>query len=512
MRHWLSELTLRTRLLAAFLIPALIFFGAVVSFSYIRSRDVVEDELGRSLSAIAASTAASLNGARLLTISEGDDVVGTRTYRNVLRTLDGIRNAAGLRRVFTVDSDFRVKVDSGGTLPVGAEMPELFRDRAELSRVMQGERGASQVLFEGSDGRFYKTGYAPLRDGRRVVGAVGVEGSAEFFHPLRQMFRSYAWLALCATLALGAAAVLLARSLSLPLARLVQSALRIGRGDLSTPVQVEPMREIGILARELESMRHALEDRDRQLQMMLAGVAHEVRNPIGGIELFAGLLAEELASQPELVEGHNHVRRIQTEIVTIKQMVEDFLAFARESRVVAVQHSTTALAASTTALLEVDAAQRGVAVQTDVEEASLELDPGLFLSALLNLVKNAVQASPRGETVWLNGRNDGLRYTWEVRDRGAGVPEELRSRIFQPFFTTREKGSGLGLPLANKIVEAHRGTLSLHRHDGQTVFTIQLPMGPALPEQPNQPGSQDPPDGLGGLEGQGLIGQSEAHG
>ncbi len=488
------ELTLRTRLLAAFLLPALVFFGAVVWVSYIRSRDVVEDELGRSLSAIAASTASGLNGARLLTISEGDDVAGTRTYRNALRALDGVRHAAGLRRVFTVDTEFRVRVDSGGSLPVGAEMPELFRDRSELARVMRGERSASQVLFEGSDGRFYKTGYAPLRDGKRVVGAVGVEGSAEFFRPLRQMFQSYSWLALGATLALGAAAVLLARALSLPLARLVQAALRIGRGDLSTPVPVEPMYEVGILARELESMRQALEDRDRQLQMMLAGVAHEVRNPIGGIELFAGLLAEELASHPALGDGHGHIKRIQTEIVTIKQMVEDFLAFARESRVVPVHHSARTLAASAVALLEVDASQRGVAVHTDVEEATLELDPGLFLSALLNLVKNAVQASPRGETVWLNGRREGHRYTWEVRDRGPGVPEGLRARIFQPFFTTREKGSGLGLPLARKIVEAHGGALALHRHEGQTVFSIHVP----LPAE--------------GLETAAAIGQTQAHG
>ncbi|HZH03979.1 MAG TPA: HAMP domain-containing sensor histidine kinase, partial [Myxococcaceae bacterium] len=469
-------LSLRARLLWAFLLPALLFFSAAVSVAYLRSRDVVEDELGRSLSSIAAATAAGLNGARLLGITSGDDAVSTRTYRNALRSLDAVRLSAGVRRVFAVDAEFRVRVDSGGNLPVGAEMPELLRDRAELARVMGGQRSASQVLFEGADGRIYKTGYAPLYDGTRVVGAVGVEGGAEFFRPLRQMVKSYAWLALGAAGVLAATAAAVARTLSQPLARLVQSALRIGRGDLSTPVPPERTREIGILARELESMRVALEDRDRQLQLMLAGVAHEVRNPIGGIELFAGLLAEDLAASPQS-EARGHLKRIQTEIASLRRMVEDFLAFARESRIAPVPQSAKALASSAAALLEADAAARGVAIQTDVEEASVTVDSTLLLAALVNLVKNAVQASPQGGTVWVNGRSDDSRYIWSVLDRGAGVPEELRGRIFQPFFTTREQGSGLGLPLARKVVEAHGGTLTLDRSvRGETRFELQVPM------------------------------------
>src|SRR5207302_6491648 len=102
-----------------------------------------------------------------------------------------------------------------------------------------------------------------------VVGAVAVEGSAEFFGPLTFLFRAYAGLLGATLLVLALAAIFTARALARPLERLVQSALRIGGGDLSTKVEPEPTHEIGILSRELEAMRQALESRDRQLKMML---------------------------------------------------------------------------------------------------------------------------------------------------------------------------------------------------------------------------------------------------
>lgn len=160
------------------------------------------------------------------------------------------------------------------------------------------------MLFEGNDGQLYKTGYAPLLQNGAVVGAVAVEGSAAFFGPLTRLRNAFLSLAALMLALLTAAAVASAAALKRPLDRLVASALRIGRGDLATRVPGEGRWEMGILARELEAMRGALESRDRQLKLMLGGVAHEVKNPLGGMKLFAGLLDEELrAATPDLAEA-----------------------------------------------------------------------------------------------------------------------------------------------------------------------------------------------------------------
>jgi len=138
--------SLSARLLAAFLLPTLLFLVLTGTAVYALARSILEDELGSSLSAIAAATASQVNGERMLSIEPGDDTQGTRTWRNLMRLLTEVREASGVRRVYVVDTQGRVRVDVGGALPVGTEVPELARDRRELSRVFAGERAASQVL------------------------------------------------------------------------------------------------------------------------------------------------------------------------------------------------------------------------------------------------------------------------------------------------------------------------------------------------------------------------------
>ncbi|MHB8873653.1 MAG: sensor histidine kinase [Myxococcaceae bacterium] len=465
--------SLRSRLLAAFLLPTLGLFGLAGYAGYALSRDILEDELGRSLSSVAGAAASGVSAERLLGIAPGDDEAGTRTWRNISAQLEALRSASGAQRVFAFDLSGRMRVDAGGSLPVGAEVPELARDRLELSRVFGGAPASSQVLFEGKDGRLYKTGYAPILQDGKVVGAVGVEGSAGFFGPLKRLFRLYALWVGSALLLLGLAAVLTARNIAAPLNRLVASALRIGRGDLETKVPAEPTLEIGILARELEEMRRGLESRDRQLKMMLAGVAHEVRNPIGGIELFAGLLAEEL---PAKGEAREHVERIRKEINYLKRIVEDFLAFAREQKLSRTGLEASDLFEAARELMKADADGKQVALELTADRGRLDGDESLLTSALVNLVKNAVQASPPGQKVALTGKAAGLRYSFEVRDAGGGIAAEALAQIFEPFFTTREKGTGLGLPLARKIAQAHQGDITVESAPGDTVFRLHLPL------------------------------------
>jgi signal transduction histidine kinase len=458
--------------LAAFLLPTLALLAGAGYAGYAVTRSILDEELGRSLSATAAAAAAQLSAERLLSIEPDDDQgEGTRTFRNIHRDLTDLRLAVGARRVFAFDADGRVRVDAGGSLPVGAEVPELARDRLELSRVFAGERAASQVMFEGTDGRLYKTGYAPLMSHGKAVAAVGVEGSAEFFGPLFWLYRAYAMLVGAALAILAMVAVLTARNLAAPLNRLVKSALAIGAGDLETPVPSEPTREIGILSRELEAMRKALQSRDTQLKMMLAGVAHEVRNPIGGIELFAGLAAEE----QDVGELKHHVGRIQKEIDYLKRIVEDFLTFARDQKLARAPLQARELVLGAAELMRAEAAGKGVTLEAKADEATVEVDQALVLAAMVNLVKNAVQASSAGTTVEVSGTAQEGRYLVRVSDHGVGIAPEVQEKIFEPFFTTREKGTGLGLPLARKIAQAHGGDLELESRPGATTFCLTLP-------------------------------------
>jgi signal transduction histidine kinase len=317
---------------------------------------------------------------------------------------------------------------------------------------------------------------------------VGVDGSAGFFGPLQALRTVLLGLFALTLSLLLVAAVLVSAAVKRPLDRLVASALRIGGGDLATPVAPEGSWEVGVLAGELEAMRQGLQGRDATLKLMLGGVAHEVKNPLGGLSLFAGLLAEELASPaPQVPEARSHLARIERELAYLLRIVDEFLAFAREQRVTRGPVPLAALLDAARGHLAAEAAAKGVEVVVEAGPGTVEADEALLTAALVNLLKNAVQVSAPGQRVTLAGQAGSGRAWLEVRDQGPGIPEGLQARIFEPFFTTREQGTGLGLPLARKVVEAHRGTLTVSSRPGETVFRVELP--PAAPATGPTPGT-----------------------
>ena len=199
---------------------------------------------------------------------------------------------------------------------------------------------------------------------------------------------------------------------------------------------------------------------------MAAGIAHEIRNPLGAIGLNAELLAEDVADRPEAAASVDKIRRAAERL---DRIVGDVLSFARDTRVHAVP--TTAREIIELALCDCEAvlAKESVDAHVEIEgECALAADGALVAQAVSNLVRNAVEAM-RGSSVrevTLSSREarlrtaDGARRGFvvlAVEDTGPGIPADARERIFNPFFTTREEGTGLGLAIVHRIVDAHGG-------------------------------------------------------
>jgi signal transduction histidine kinase len=468
---------LLARLLVGTLVPtvgALVVFGV---FAHEVARRALEDELGRRLATAAAGAAATVLPEQLEALRAGDE--DSLTYANVRRKLEGARDKLGVRRVVAVTADLSARGDTAGALALGSMAYELGADKAELERARGGTPTASP-LFVGHDGVPYKRAYAAIGESGAPTGFIAVEGSADYFTQLAA-FRH--WLLLAGALALLAVlalTALVARRISGPVVRLADAAARLGRGELATRIPVETRDEIGFLASTLDDARAALASRDERLQMMLAGIAHEVRNPLGGLELYAGLLRDALAEQPERLQ---EVARIERELGHLRTVVSEFLEYARRP---APELASVALWPLLDEVRELTAAPDGVAVRVEAPAAlTVRADAGQLRRALLNLARNATGA--------MQGRAGGVvlaavavpasdtaspRVRIEVRDGGPGVPAELREKIFTPFFTTREKGTGLGLAFVREIVYDHGGEVSVvDAPGGGAVFRVELPAG-----------------------------------
>jgi signal transduction histidine kinase len=464
----------RRRFALAAALPALVSLATMALVADGLARRALEDELSARLVAAAKAAAAALPADRVARLAAGDE--GTRTYGHVRARLDSMARATGTR-LFVVRADRSALADSAGRARIGEPLLALERDRVEIAEAAQGRAVASRVLFEGSDGRLYKTGYAPLHDANgEVVAVVGADGTAASFATLRRFRRLLASFAVGGAVLGALVAALAAVSVTRPLTRITEAARRIARGDLETPLWKRWRKdEIGTLRDTIEEMRKALHARDEERETLLAGIAHEVRNPLGALDLFAGLLAEELGQRPEAA----HVARIRAELASLSKVVEEFLDYARARPPVREDVDLGLLMAEVADLAEPLAAERHVSLGVE-GRGSARADREQLRRALVNLVRNAVEAAPAASEVELCARSGDGDAVVEVRDRGAGLAPEARSSLFRPFFTTKEGGTGLGLALAKKVADAHGGALALEdREGGGTVARLVVPSAEA---------------------------------
>jgi two-component system sensor histidine kinase HydH len=219
------------------------------------------------------------------------------------------------------------------------------------------------------------------------------------------------------------------------------------------------------LREELGEKNKLLERRNRlaALGEMAAGLAHEIRNPLGGIQLYASLLAKDVAGAAGPAEL---VNKISGGVKRLDALVGQVLAFSRE---IAVNPAAADLAAIVNRAIEMASAKFDAAdIAWEVEgpaEMMVSVDPLLMEQALLNLMLNAAEAmegSGGGKlrVFYSNGEEvEARQLRIVVRDSGPGISPEVLDRIFNPFFTTKEKGTGLGLAIVHRIVEGHEGTI-----------------------------------------------------
>jgi len=467
-----SPAKLLTRLLVGTLVPTVLALGAFGVLAHEVARRVLDDELGRRLGLAAAGTAGLILPEQVTALADGD--TGSLTYANVRRKLELARDRFDVRRAAVVSRELVARVDTEGTAAVGVEAHDLGADKLELARAAAGTPTASP-LFVGHDAVPHKRGYAAIGEGPTVVGFAVVEASADYFVSLGAFRRQLALAGVAALAMVLVVTVVMARRVSGPVVRLAAAAERIGRGDLEHPVPVATHDEVGFLARTLDDMRAALKARDERLQMMLAGIAHEVRNPLGGLELYAGLLREALQDRPERLE---EIGRIEREVQYLKVVVSEFLDYARRPAPELASVRICELLGDIGELTGADG------VRVDVEgdrELRARADAGQLRRALLNLTRNAVTAAERahpggGGHVRLRAHADGDRVHIEVDDDGAGVEPALREKIFTPFFTTREKGTGLGLAFVREIITDHGGSIRVgDAPGGGARFSFDLP-------------------------------------
>jgi PAS domain S-box-containing protein len=206
---------------------------------------------------------------------------------------------------------------------------------------------------------------------------------------------------------------------------------------------------------------------------MAARIAHEVRNPLVSIGAAAQVVAEELGAASPVA---GEVGAISREVKRLDSIVTDFLKFARPRRAELRPCDLAGVVDETAALVRAKAPETVLVLNLERPLAA-RCDPDAIKQVLLNVLLNAVEAAPRSQ-IECDGQTVGTQLIVSVADRGPGVPDHVRRRVFDPFFSTKTRGTGLGLAVSKQIVDEHQGRIRLfNRRGGGTRVVIELPVG-----------------------------------
>lgn len=290
------------------------------------------------------------------------------------------------------------------------------------------------------------------------------------------------------TVFLGVGVALYARRLLRPLERVTERAKVVAGGDFTPQAPHESNDEIGDLSRTFEAMvaeiarvNHELLESERlaTIGKMAAHVTHEVRNPLSSIALNLELLEEELPSEGE---AHTLFVAIRKEVERLTELTEQYLTVARRRDPKFAIEDLSEVVAEAVEFMSPELKRHDVVVTTDLapELPAVKLDEGQIRQVMHNLLRNARQAMPSGGalSVTVSASSEPGWVDILVADTGAGMSDETRARLFEPFFTTRNHGTGLGLAISRHIIEAHGGQIRCEPNQPRgTRFVVRLPAG-----------------------------------
>lgn len=445
-------------------------------------RAVIRDVEGRVVFALERAAQGALSG----------EASGDPSGDPLLQVELGIHDRASGRRIGTVEARFQV------SRLMGDRLGALAASGAVLG-VFERESGAAllPLPFDAAAAtgeRFLWTGEEWITQRRSLeelpLELIAAAPLGPFTQPFEQAARRGAWaLLLVAAVGLAAAAAVSGR-MTRSLEQLAVAADAVSHGDLERKVESVRSDEVGRVARSFnamtESLRHMLRQLSQREALAAVGefastLAHEIRNPLTSIRVDLQMVEEALPEGSELRELQSGALK---EIARLDRTVSGALVVARSGR---IAHRPLDLREPLRAALH--AAQPAFAARTTHLDADLGDDPimaegdaGALEQLFLNLLLNAAQALETGARARVKIREEHDEAAVVISDTGPGIPPDVLAHVFEPFFSTKPEGTGLGLAVAQRIAAAHHGEIHIDSQPGEgTTVEVRLPLKTRVP-------------------------------
>ncbi|MBM3264921.1 MAG: HAMP domain-containing protein, partial [candidate division Zixibacteria bacterium] len=362
------------------------------------------------------------------------------------------------------------------------------------------ERKTGTLVYHGKYGEVFAA-FAPIDPpGWSVVIEQPVDAA---FARSREMKWEISLLIAVSALTAAAIGMFVARKIARPIVGLVRGVQLFGQGTLTHTIDVPANGELKMLAQEFNNMALKLSEKERQLQRaerlatlskFASILSHEIRNPLNAMVINMQLLKREMEKQSgQTGKPHRSFERVMSEIRRIDGLVEHFLTYARPPALTLFEHNINNIVAEVVDIHRAAALERSIRIETYFETPRIlvRIDADRIKQVFLNLMLNAFDAMEQGGTLVIRTRLQEIESTGSLQetltarrpyatvvfhDTGCGIFPEHISRIFEVYYTSKSTGTGLGLPIAQQIVEKHGGKIDATSTLGQgSTFTVWLP-------------------------------------
>ncbi len=388
--------------------------------------------------------------------------------------------------IFIFDENFMVIVHSDPGFKQGENESKLLLNQSEI-KSLEINSAISSLPFKGDDTNWYLWGFF------RLSGTLwlAVRESAVQFKKLDELSNIFIMIGLSGILLTAAVSWFAANKVTKPLQKLIEFSSEIGKGNFSAQAPENLYGEIKLLSDSMDEMKKDLAQNQQEKEKLLAQIAHEIRNPLGGIELLANLSKEnlefadaELKPEPDasvIKKNKDYLDKILKEVHALKLLITSYLNYSRPNPANPVRVDLPKLLSEIENVFKASLLKKDIKLDFDIHLNKLWFDENHLKQILINLVANSLESFPaklnskvKGNII-ITSREEKGQELISVADNGPGITEENLKSIFNPFFTTKKNGTGLGLAISRKLCQENNADLVCAKeteNSFQTSFTI----------------------------------------
>jgi signal transduction histidine kinase len=440
---------IKTRIMVIFSLIALLLVGSMAFISYQFVRDIYLEQIEDQITMMNNILAHDLNANYLDYIQTDTENMAFRYYQKKLSEANSVMD---LNNVFLFNSDFEILVKARDNISPA----RLKINRNEIDGLKMSDNVVS-LPFKAEDGNWYVWGFHRLTDRYYL----GIQEGADRLVRLDSLALIFFGIAIFGLALTFFAAWLVAKAIASPINQLVKFSDEIGNGNYQSDPPTDITGELAVLNNALVNMRNGILQHQEEKEKLLAEIAHEIRNPLGGVELLAGLIKENLRNDSQNTE---YADKIIKEIQGLKQQVNDFLQFSRSAPARPISLNLSNIIAEIQDLYEKQLEQKNISLIWENNITDLKFDLNHMRQILINLVSNSINVLQKKGKIWIYANSNGKQSYISVSDNGPGIAENEIKDIFEPFYSKRTGGTGLGLAICRKLCEENNARITVENN------------------------------------------------